>query len=110
MQRHTISPGAIIGSFNNINLAISGPIAGIRKPQGGPCTATVGGMKDVKDEQAVVVGIVGLDANGVASAGGVGIACIDFDNGGVVGRIREIGPDCVCPLEVATDISPLSHY
>lgn len=50
MQRHTVSPCTIVGSFDNIYFAISGPIARIRKPQGRPCAATVGSVKDVKDE------------------------------------------------------------
>lgn len=50
MQGHTVSPGTIVGSFDNINLAISGPIARIRKPQGRPCAAAIGCMEDVEDE------------------------------------------------------------
>jgi hypothetical protein len=62
-------------------------------------------MEDVEDEQTVVVCVVRLDANGVAPAGSVGIACIDFDDGRFVRRIGEIRPDCVCTLEVAAIIS-----
>ena len=62
-------------------------------------------MEDVEDEQTVVVCVVGLDANGVASAGSVGIACIDFDDGRFIRRIRKIRPDCVRSLEVPAIIS-----
>jgi hypothetical protein len=71
MQSHAVPPCAIVGSFDNINLAIGGPVTGIGEPQGRPCTATIWSMKDVKDEQTIVVCVVGLDANGIASSGGV---------------------------------------
>lgn len=65
-------------------------------------------MEDVKDEQAVIVCIVGLDANGVAPSDGVEVTGINFDEGGFIRRIREIGPDCVCSLEVSNTINLLS--
>ncbi len=53
------------------------------------------GVLDVEDEEAAVVRLFGLDADGEAAGAGVGVGagadgCVDFDDGCVGGGVREV--------------------
>lgn len=64
--------GLIVGAFEDVDFAALGPGAGVREePGGGPSTADARwGVFDVEDEEAVVEGFLGGDADAV-TAGGV---------------------------------------
>lgn len=63
MQGHFIPIQTMIMRLHDINLPIIRPIRSIRQPQRGPGATAEGGVDDVEDEEARVVGVSGLDAD-----------------------------------------------
>lgn len=77
--------GLIVGALEDVNLAALGPGAGVgEQPGGGPGAADArGGVFEVEDEEAVVVGFLGGDTDAGAAAGGVcgGVVDAHVDGG-----------------------------
>lgn len=80
----------MIMRLHDINLPITRPIGSIREPQRGPSATAEGGVGDVEDEEARVIGVFGLDADGVAATRRVGGDCVDAEDGAVRGRGGEV--------------------
>ena len=80
----------MIMRLHDINLPIIRPIRSIRQPQRGPGATAEGGVDDVEDEEARVVGVSGLDADRVAAAAGVGSGCINAEDGAAGGYGGEV--------------------
>lgn len=84
MQRHTVVR-PIIDPLQDINLPVRGPRPGAEHPECGPHAADAAWhVRDVGDEEALVVGFLAGDADGGAARGGLGGA-VDADVDGVGG-------------------------
>lgn len=70
VEGHGVSIDAVVGGFHNVDLAVGRPVGGlgIGKPEGRPCSATVRGVLNIKDEKSLVVLLLGLDADRVATS------------------------------------------
>lgn len=95
VQRHQVALVGEVGGLHDVNLAVGGPVGRVDEPEGRPGRAAVGGVLDVKDEEAVVVRLFGLDAHAEAAGAGVGFGVwadggVDFDDGCVCGGVGEV--------------------
>lgn len=82
MKSHLISESSAVGGLHDIDFSIHGPIRLINEPQGGPSAAAKRRVQDVKDEEAGVVGLFGLDADGASAGSCSWVGCVDLEDGG----------------------------
>jgi hypothetical protein len=62
-------------------------------------------MEDVEDEEAGVVGLFGFDPGGNAAGRGVGVGCVDTEDGRSCAGIGEIEGQSGVPGSVAREVS-----
>lgn len=89
VQRHLVSVVGLVGGLHDVDFAVLGPVGRVGEPQRRPGAAAGGSVADVKDEEAVVVGVFGLYAHREAASGGVGDAVgtdrgVDFEDRGIL--------------------------
>jgi len=82
----------IVDTFDNIDLSTVRPASSGRGPESGPGTAALGHMAQVKNRKAILVDIVGLDADRVTSCSGrrQGRRVVRPHDKRVARRIREV--------------------
>jgi hypothetical protein len=71
VKRHLVAVVGLVDGLHDVDLAVVGPVAVVRQPEGGPRAAAKGRVPDVEDEEAIVVGALGSDADGEAPRGSV---------------------------------------
>lgn len=73
VQRHLVAVGALIDRLEDVDLAVVGPVGRVGQPERGPGAAAVGRVADVEDEETLVVGRLGLDADRETASRGIGV-------------------------------------
>lgn len=64
VEGHLVTVVGLVGGFHDIDFAIVRPIGGVGEPKGRPGCTAIGCMKNIENEQAAVVGLLGFDSNG----------------------------------------------
>lgn len=95
MEGDHVALFALVDGLEHVNLAVLGPVAGVGEPERRPGRAAVGCVLDVKDEEALVVCLLGLDAHGETPGRGVGCAAgadggVDLEDGRVCAGVGEV--------------------
>lgn len=95
VERHHVALVAGVDGLEDVNLAVLGPVAVVREPEGGPGGAAVRGVLDVEDEKALVVRLFRLDTHREATSRGVWRGAwadggVDLEDGRVLSRVCEI--------------------
>ena len=64
VEGHLITVVGLVGGFHDVDLAVVRPVGGVGKPKRWPSCTAIRCMKNIEDEQASVVGLLGFDSNG----------------------------------------------
>ena len=82
VERDLIAGCCLIGCFHDIDLAVCRPVRRIGQPESGPKRAADGRMFDVEDEEAVIIGGLGLDTSGDSTSCCIDISVVNTENCG----------------------------
>lgn len=109
MEGHLVPECPSIVGLDHIDFAVCRPVVCVRQPQCWPCTASVRGVQDVKDEEAIIVRFLRLDPDRVPTPDGIGICGVDLNDSGGVGRIGQVRPFGTCGIKIAVHCQKLSR-
>lgn len=73
VESHLVSDVGLVDCLHDVDFTIVGPVGVVRQPERWPGSAAVGGVLDVEDEEAAVVGLLGLYSDGESASRGVGL-------------------------------------
>lgn len=108
VQRHGVPFRSFVVGFHDIDLAIIRPVVPICQPKRWPCATAIGRVKDVEDEEPLVVVSLGFDPDRLTTTSCIGIRSVHLEDDRVICSVGQV--QIVCRLLIDVSSMPLVSF
>ena len=90
VQRHGVPFRRLVVGFHDIDLAIIRPVVTICQPERWPCATAIGRVKDVEDEEPLVVVSLGFDPDRLTTTSSMGIRSVHLQDDRIIRSVGQV--------------------